>query len=170
MSTQATADPPSAPQPQDASRQFLTFQLATEEYGVDILRVQEIKGMDTITPMPDVPVHIRGVVNLRGIIVPVMDLRRGLGLAPKQADATTVMIVLKVYDETCERTLGLIVDAVSEVYHFNAGEIKPAPDFGAALNTEYVQGIATVDDRMLILLDVDTLVHKGLLADLPTRH
>ncbi len=170
MSTQQLGNTEHGNQSESVNNQYLTFILADEEYGVDILRVQEIKGMETVTPMPDVPEHIRGVVNLRGIIVPIMDLRLGLGLEAKEYGATTVVIVVKVYDNEAERTMGLIVDAVSEVYNIAGEELKPAPDFGAALRTDYVKGIATVDEKMLILLDVDELISNGLLADYSTQH
>lgn len=170
MSTQHAVSAENSGHTESGNNQFLTFILADEEYGVDILRVQEIKGMDTVTPMPDVPEHIRGVVNLRGIIVPIMDLRLGLGLEAKEYGATTVVIVVKVFDNETERTMGLIVDAVSEVYNISGDELKPPPDFGNALKTDYVKGIATVEDKMLILLDVDQLITNGLLADISTRH
>jgi len=170
MSMQQAVTAKHAGHTESGNNQFLTFILADEEYGVDILRVQEIKGMDTVTPMPDVPEHIRGVVNLRGIIVPIMDLRLGLGLEAKEYGATTVVIVVKVFDNETERTMGLIVDAVSEVYNISGDELKPPPDFGNALKTDYVKGIATVEEKMLILLDVDQLITNGLLADISTRH
>ncbi len=140
------------------SEQFLTFMLAGEEYGVDILRVQEIKGWDTVTEIPNTPAAIRGVINLRGSIVPIIDLRRRFELEPVEYGKTTVVIVLKVEGHDKERTIGVVVDAVSEVYVVPNEEIKEAPDFGAVVDITFVKGLATVNDKMLILLDVDKLM------------
>jgi purine-binding chemotaxis protein CheW len=144
--------------------QILTFILAGEEYGVDILRVQEIKGWDSATPIPNTPHYIRGVINLRGSIVPVVDLRRRFDLGVVEYDKTTVVIVLKVAGPQGERTMGFVVDAVSDVYSVAGEQVKPPPDFGAAVGTEFVRGLATIDQKMVILLDMDQLVGGDTLA------
>lgn len=144
--------------------QFLTFFLADEEYGVDILRVQEIKGWNAVTPIPNTPDYIRGVINLRGIIVPIVDLRRRFGLEAVEYGPMTVVIVLKVMREDKSRVMGIVVDAVSDVYNVQDESLKPAPDFGSVVNVDFVQGLATVDDAMVIILDIDHLLNSGELA------
>lgn len=143
------------------SGQFLTFMLAGEEYGVDILRVQEIKGWDSATPIPNVPEFIRGVINLRGTIVPIVDLRRRFLLETIEYGKTTVVVVLKVRGERGERTMGFVVDAVSDVYNVAKDQLRPPPDFGATVSTEFVKGLATIDTKMVILLDIDRLIDAG---------
>ncbi len=144
--------------------QFLTFLLAGEEYGVDILRVQEIKGWNAVTPIPNTPEYIRGVINLRGTIVPIVDLRRRFGLEPMEYGPMTVVIVLKVMREGKSRVMGIVVDAVSDVYNVQDESLKPAPDFGSVVNVDFVQGLATVDETMVIILDIDHLLNSGELA------
>lgn len=145
----------------DAAAQYLTFFLAGEEYGVEILRVQEIKGWDSATPIPNTPEHVLGVLNLRGAIVPIIDMRKRFDLESVPYGPTTVVIVVKMVNENQARTVGLVVDAVSEVYKLEAAEIQPAPDMGGSISTEFVRGLATVEDKMLILLEVDELVNFG---------
>ncbi|WAH62557.1 chemotaxis protein CheW [Xanthomonas hortorum] len=134
--------------------EFLSFALGEEHYGVDILKVQEIRGYDSVTRLPDAPDYIKGVINLRGTIVPVIDLRLKLRLKEARYDAFTVMIVLNVED----RVVGIVVDSVSDVIPLNDGQIRPTPEFGAAVDTRFISGIGTQDDRMLILLDIETLL------------
>jgi len=149
------------------AEQFLTFVLGGEEYGVTILQVQGIQGWDRVTPIPNTPEYILGVINLRGAIVPIVDLRRRFGMPAAEFGPTTVVIVVKVQpNERGERTLGLVVDAVSEVCNVNAEEKQPAPDFGAGIKTDFVKGLATVDKRMVILLDIDRLVSECLLGEI----
>ena len=143
--------------------QFLTFMLAEEEYGVDILRVQEIKGWDKTTPIPNTPPYIKGVINLRGAIVPIIDLRQRFGMDAIPYGPTTVVIVLKVAGEDRERTMGIVVDAVSDVYNISTDEMKPAPDFGG-IDVEFVKGLATVDEQMVIILDIDKLLDVSVTA------
>lgn len=138
--------------------QYLTFMLNEEEYGVDILRVQEIKGWDNVTPIPNTPEFIKGVINLRGTIVPIIDLRQRFNLESVEYGPMTVVVVLKVISEDRERTMGIVVDAVSDVYNVPEGEIKPAPDFGSSINMKYVHGLATVSEKMVIILDIDYLL------------
>ncbi len=142
--------------------QYLTFILAGEEYGVDILRVQEIKGWDNVTPIPNTPDYIKGVINLRGTIVPIVDLRHKFSLDAIPYGATTVVIVLKVSSEDGNRTMGIVVDAVSDVYNVAAEEMKPPPDFGT-ISIDYVKGLATVEDKMVIVLEIDKLLNSGVL-------
>ena len=140
--------------------QLLTFILAGEEYGVDILRVQEIKGWDNVTPIPNTPEHIKGVINLRGTIVPIIDLRNRFNLDNIPYGPTTVVIVLKVINQDKERTMGIVVDAVSDVYNVNDEAMKPPPDFGSVISIDYVKGLATLGENMVIVLDIDHLLNS----------
>lgn len=154
----------------EGTDQYLTFIMASEEYGVDILRVQEIKGWDTVTPLPNTPVFVKGVINLRGTIVPIVDLRQRFGLETVPYGPTTVVIVLKVETEKGERIMGIVVDAVSEVYNVPGEQMKPAPDFGTAMAAEVVRGLATVEDKMIIVLNIDRLLGTGELVDSDGAH
>jgi len=157
-------------QTEDGLDQYLTFMLSDEEYGVDILRVQEIKGWDGVTPMPNMPNYILGVINLRGTVVPIVDLRKLFDLESIPFDKTTVVIVVRVSDEEHgERTMGVVVDAVSEVHNIAKTDLKPAPDFGGACSTESIKGLATQNERMIIMLDIDHLMNNGVMTalDLP---
>lgn len=143
-------------------QQFLTFMLAGEEYGVDILRVQEIKGWDSVTKIPNTPDYIRGVINLRGTIVPIIDMRLRFNLEQLEYGATTVVIVVKVLSDSGKsRTMGIIVDGVSDVYNIAEEEVKPAPDFGTAVDTNFVKGLTTVNEKMVILLDIDHMCNSA---------
>ncbi|MBX2868619.1 MAG: chemotaxis protein CheW [Acidiferrobacterales bacterium] len=142
----------------EAAGQYLTFMLAGEEYGVEILKVQEIKGWDTATPIPNTPEHVLGVLNLRGAVVPIIDLRKRFDLEKMVYGPTTVVIVVKMNHEDQERTVGLVVDAVADVYRLEGNDIQPAPEMGAAVKTEYIRGLATVENKMVILLEIDKLV------------
>ena len=154
-------------QAEDGMDQYLTFMLADEEYGVDILRVQEIKGWDGVTPMPNMPDFILGVINLRGTVVPIIDLRRHFDLESIPYDKTTVVIVGRISDgENGERTVGMVVDAVSEVHNISASELKPPPDFGGNICTESIKGLATKNERMIIMLDIDHLMNNGVMSAL----
>jgi len=145
--------------PEDASSsQFLTFVCAGEEYGVDILCVQEIKGWDGVTRVPYTPPYLLGVMNLRGVIVPVIDLRTRFGVALRAADSSTVVIVVRVRTDHGEKTAGIVVDAVSEVYSFTPENIKPTPDLGSSTEGACVRGLTSVDGKMVMLLDIDQLV------------
>ena len=137
-----------------ASRELLTFTLGNEEYGIDILKVQEIRGYDAVTTIANAPEFIKGVVNLRGIIVPIVDMRIKFKLGDVTYDETTVVIILNV----ANRVVGMVVDGVSDVITLQAGQIKPAPEFGASLDTQYLQGLGTLDERMLILVDIEKLM------------
>lgn len=139
------------------SNQFLTFTLGEEEYGIDILKVQEIKGYSTITRIPRAPSYIKGVMNLRGTIVPIIDLRSKFGLEPTNYDQFTVIIVVVVQG----RAMGLIVDTVSDVLNIPAGDIQPTPEFSGSLDTDFISGMGKSGDKLIILLDV----HKVLGID-----
>ena len=149
----------------DGSQQYLTFILDGEEYGVDILRVQEIKGWDRVTPIPNTPEFIRGVLNLRGTIVPIIDLRLRFNLQHLAYGPTTVVIMLKVYSgDDKSRIMGIVVDGVSDVYNMPEDQIKPSPDFGAAVDTAFIRGLATVNEKMVIMLDIDHMLNSSELA------
>ena len=145
--------------------QYLTFMLAGEEYGVDILRVQEIKGWDRATRIPQTPDYVLGVINLRGSVVPILDLRRRFALETVPFGPTTVVIVLRATGPRGERTVGIVVDAVSEVYNVEACDMKRPPDVCGSVDTVFVKSLATVENKMLILLDVDRLIGNSLADD-----
>lgn len=158
----ATVTPP--PSEGAALSQFLTFVCAGEEYGVAILCVQEIKGWEGVTRVPYTPDYLLGVMNLRGVIVPVIDLRTRFGLPPRAPDGSTVVIVVRVFTTNGEKTAGIVVDAVSEVYNVAQTQIQPAPDLGAPVERACVHGIANVEDKMVLLLDIDRLVSTCITA------
>ncbi|MDO9451229.1 MAG: chemotaxis protein CheW [Stagnimonas sp.] len=135
-------------------QEYLTFTLGEEEYGVDILKVQEIRGYDTITRMPDAPDFIKGVINLRGTIVPVVDMRIKFKLGKVVYDEFTVMIILNLG----RRVVGMVVDGVSDVMQLNPDQIRPAPEFGGGVNTKYITGLGALEQRMLILVDIEKLM------------
>jgi purine-binding chemotaxis protein CheW len=139
---------------QGESHEFLAFRLGKEEYGIDILKVQEIRGYENVTRIANAPEYIKGVVNLRGIIVPIVDMRIRFNLGTPTYDQFTVVIILNLGN----RVVGMVVDSVSDVTQLSKEQIKPAPEMGTALNTNYLLGLGTVDDRMLILLDIASLM------------
>jgi purine-binding chemotaxis protein CheW len=141
-------------------KEYLAFKLGSEEYCIDILKVQEIRGYDVVTTIPNTPVFMKGVINLRGIIVPILDLRIKLNLAKVEYDQFTVVIILNIQG----RVAGVVVDSVSDVIALSADEVKPAPQLGAAIRTEYILGLATVDDRMLIIADIEKLTTSDEMA------
>jgi purine-binding chemotaxis protein CheW len=153
----------------DSAAQYLTFVCAGEEYGVEILRVQEIKGWDHVTRVPYAPVYVLGVMNLRGMIVPVLDLRTRLKLQQRDFDASTVVIVVRVQCSRAEKTVGIVVDAVSDVYSVAAEAIMPRPDVGAVAEAACVKGIATIDGKMVMMLDLNALVAPCVEADAPRQ-
>jgi len=137
-----------------ASRELLTFTLGREEYGIDILKVQEIRGFEAVTTIANAPEFIKGVINLRGIIVPIVDMRIKFKLGSVSYCETTVVIILNV----ANRVAGMVVDGVSDVITLIPEQIKPAPEFGASLDTKYLLGLGTVDERMIILVDIEQLM------------
>ncbi len=139
--------------------QYLTFMLAGEEYGLNILNVQEIKGWEGATPIPNTPDHVLGVINLRGTVVPIIDLRNCFGLDKSDFGPTTVVIVVKTRSEdNTERVVGMVVDAVSEVYNLSEAAIENTPSMGTVVSTEYIKGLATVDEKMIILLNINHMI------------
>lgn len=137
--------------------QYLTFTLADELYGVDILRVQEIKGYTAVTRIPNTPDYIKGVLNLRGTIVPIVDLRAKFSMGRVESTMFTVIVVVVVRD----RVMGLVVDAVSDVLNIEAKDIQAAPNFGAAVDTSFIRNIAQAGDKLITLLDIDRVLSAG---------
>ncbi|RJG05917.1 chemotaxis protein CheW [Noviherbaspirillum cavernae] len=140
-----------------AGREFLAFTLGKEEYGIDILKVQEIRGYETVTRIANSPDFIKGVVNLRGIIVPIVDMRIKFNLGEPTYDQFTVVIILNIGG----RVVGMVVDSVSDVTTLLPEQIKPAPEMGTALNTDYLIGLGTIEQRMLILVNIDQLMSSA---------
>ena len=164
MQTQSTPSAAAAANPQlvgealTSLREFLAFKLGAEEYGMDILRVQEIRSYEAPTRIANAPDFIKGVVNLRGVIVPIVDLRLKFGLSDAQYNELTVVIVLNV----ARRVVGVVVDSVSDVLALSAEQIKPAPEFNPMLDASYITGLGSVNtgkgERMLILADIEQLM------------
>ncbi|SFB84762.1 purine-binding chemotaxis protein CheW [Marinospirillum celere] len=145
-------------------QEFLTFTLGEEEYAIDILKVQEIRGYDGVTRIANTPSYIKGVINMRGVIVPVVDMRIKFNVGEVVYDQFTVMIILNLG----ERIVGMVVDGVSDVIALDPEQIRPAPEFGATLDTEYLQGLATLakdqegnQERMAIVVDIEKLMTSG---------
>lgn len=137
-----------------AEEEFLAFTLGREEYGIDILKVQEIRGYEQVTRIANAPAFVKGVVNLRGVIVPIVDMRIKFRLVEPTYDQFTVVIILNIRS----RVMGIVVDSVSDVITLQAEQIMPAPAMGTAFNTEYLIGLGTLGERMLILIDIDKLM------------
>jgi purine-binding chemotaxis protein CheW len=142
---------------QTGSAEFLTFRLGAEEYGIDILRVQEIRSYEEPTRIANAPSFIKGVVNLRGVIVPVVDLRVKLGCEKVEYNGFTVVIVLNVRG----RVVGAVVDSVSDVLELSGEHIKPAPEMNTSVDTSFITGIGSVGERMLILMDIEALMSSA---------
>ena len=146
---------------------YLTFALTTEEYGLPVLKVREIIKVMPITAVPQVPSHVRGVINLRGKVIPVIDLRLKFGL-PSQADTDqTCIIVVQVEADRSKVMMGLLVDGVSEVLNISPQEIEDPPAFGEQIRTDYMQGVAKVKGTVKILLDIDRVLTAGEVSSLP---
>src|ERR1017187_4832473 len=137
-----------------AGGEFLTFTLGAEEYGMDILKVQEIRGYDAVTAIANTPAFIKGVINLRGIIVPIVDLRIKFNLSKVDYDQFTVVIILNL----SKRVVVVVVDSVSDVLTLTPDQIKDAPSLSTSLDTKYIMGLGTIDQRMLILVDIEKLM------------
>ena len=138
----------------NVGRELLTFTLGKEEYGIDILKVQEIRGYDAVTSIANAPEFIKGVINLRGIIVPIVDMRIKFHLDKVEYDQFTVVIILNV----ANRVVGIVVDGVSDVIALTPEQIKPSPEFSTTLDTQYITGLGTVDERMIIVVDIEELL------------
>jgi purine-binding chemotaxis protein CheW len=134
--------------------EFLAFTLGKEEYGIDIQKVQELRGYDTVTRIANAPEFIKGVVNLRGIIVPIVDMRIKFNLGTPVYDQFTVVIILHIGG----RIMGMVVDSVSDVITLTHEQLKPAPQMGSVIEDDYLLGLGTIEERMLILLDIDKLM------------
>ena len=144
------------------ARQMLTFRLGEEGYGVDILRVKEIRGWSPVTRIPQSRPHVLGVLNLRGSIVPIIDLRVRFALEKAEFTPLTVIIVLSITSGATSRECGLVVDSVSDVLDISADAMRPAPNLSGSVDAEFIHGLANVDNRMMILLNVDELVGREL--------
>ena len=143
------------------SNEYLTFTLGKEEYGIEILKVQEIRGYEAVTRIANAPEFIKGVVNLRGIIVPIVDMRIKFNLGEAEYNQFTVVIILNV----AGRVVGMVVDSVSDVIQLTAEQIRPAPDFASTtFDTRYITGLGTIDSRMLILVDIEKLMSGSDMA------
>jgi len=148
--------------PGEESHQVLTFVLGNETYGVDILRVQEIRGWSAVTKIPHAPPHVLGVLNLRGSIVPIVDLRMRFSLDRAEYTTVTVIIVVSVISAAGRRDFGVVVDGVSDVVDVNTEEVKAAPELGAKGATDYIRGLVPVAERMVVLLDIDRLIGSDM--------
>ena len=137
-----------------AGHEYLAFKLGTEEYGIDILKVQEIRGYEAVTRIANAPEFIKGVINLRGIIIPVVDMRIKFNLGEPVYDQFTVVIILNING----RIVGMVVDSVSDVTTLTPEQVKPSPEMGTAFSSDYMIGLGTIDERMLILVNIDKLM------------
>jgi purine-binding chemotaxis protein CheW len=137
-----------------ASGEYLTFTLGAEEYGIDILKVQEIRGYDAVTKIANAPPFIKGVINLRGVIVPIVDLRIKFNLGSTTYDQFTVVIILNIG----KRVMGIVVDGVSDVIQLSSTNMHSSPEFGSILDTRYILGLGTVENRMIIVVDIERLM------------
>jgi purine-binding chemotaxis protein CheW len=140
--------------PNITREEFLSFRLGAEEYAIDILQVQEIRAHENVTRIANAPEFIKGVINLRGNIVPIVDLRVKFGLPEQGINTQTVVIVLNI----AKRTVGVVVDGVSDVIAVSAADIKPAPELASGLDTRYIQGLASIGGQMMILVDIERLM------------
>ncbi|RPH46724.1 MAG: chemotaxis protein CheW [Burkholderiales bacterium] len=141
-------------------REYLTFRLGEEEYGIDILKVQEIRGYEQPTRIANAPAFIKGVVNLRGVIVPIVDLRLKFNLGSAEYNDFTVVIILNLG----ARVVGIVVDSVSDVMELAPEQIRPAPEVGAAVEADFITGLGTLNDRMLILIEIERLMSAADMA------
>ncbi|KGA99791.1 MULTISPECIES: chemotaxis protein CheW [Leclercia] len=151
-----------------SGQEFLVFTLGDEEYGIDILKVQEIRGYDQVTRIANTPEFIKGVTNLRGVIVPIVDLRVKFSQGDVDYDDNTVVIVLNLG----QRVVGIVVDGVSDVLSLTADQIRPAPEFAVTLSTEYLTGLGALGERMLILVNIEKLLNSDEMAllDIAATH
>lgn len=144
--------------PLDIEGKFLTFGMGEEQYGIGILKVKEIIGMMSIRPIPKTPEFVKGVLNLRGKVIPVIDLRLRFGLKAKPYGARTCIIVVETNDPITKNTMGVVVDSVNEVANIKGDQVEPTPSFGVSLDTAYIQGMAKMADGVKILLDIDRVL------------
>lgn len=153
-----TADDDQITSRQDYDGEVLSFRIDDIEYALDILRVQEIRGWTAVTRIPRTPVYVKGVLNLRGAVVPVIDLRLRFGMVERPYDDTTVIIIINVEKDGRTRDIGMVVDAVSDVFSYAKDEVRPAPEIGTNVRQHYIAGIVSRDDRMVIMLDIDNVL------------
>ena len=144
----------------DREGKYLTFNLADEEYGIGILKVKEIIGMMPVTSVPQTPRFVKGVINLRGKVIPVMDMRLRFGMEEAEYTERTCVIVVEIAAESGKIVIGTVVDSVSEVLNIKAEDIEPTPSFGSSLNTDYILGMAKIDKGVKILLDIDKVISR----------
>ena len=149
----------------DDGKQHLTFVLAGEEYAIDILKVQEIRGFEVPTRIPSTPDYLLGVINLRGSVVPIVDLRTRFNLMEGADRESAVIVLVKLASKTGERVVGIVVDAVSDVHAINPEDISDTPDLASNVVKQFVTGLATIDEKMLIMLDIDSLISTGVLEE-----
>ena len=147
----------------ESVEQYLSFKLGNEFYGINILRVQEIKGWEETTTIPNTPEYIKGVINLRGTVIPILDLRLKFNMKWNEYDKKTVVIVTKVKNGDSEKIMGIVVDSVSDTQNIKLTDISEAPDLGVAINTDYIKGITSISENMLVILDIDKLINLGVL-------
>jgi purine-binding chemotaxis protein CheW len=159
-------EPAAAAQTDSRAGKYLTFQLASEEFGIRVLKVREIMGLQEITAVPQTPAHVKGVINLRGKVVPVIDLRLKFGVATAEYTQRTCIIVTQVQGDSAPVLMGIIVDGVSEVLNLTAAEIEDTPDFGEAVAGQYLLGMAKVKGKVKILLDIDRVLSSQDLHNL----
>jgi purine-binding chemotaxis protein CheW len=150
----------------DREGKYLTFTLAEEEYGIGILKIKEIIGMMGITTVPQTPEFVKGVINLRGKVIPVVDLRLRFGMGEIEYTERTCIIVVEIEGPSGVIRMGIVVDSVSEVLNIKGEEIEDTPTFGTELNTEYILGMAKMDGRVKILLDIDRVLQSEEIAEL----
>lgn len=155
-----SANHPAALSAEASNQEFLVFSLGDEEYAIDILKVQEIRGYENVTRIANAPEFIKGVTNLRGVIVPIVDLRIKFHLERVEYGGQTVVIVVNVAD----RVVGIVVDGVSDVMTLTPEQIKPAPEFGVTLSSDFLSGLGSLEDRMLVLVDIDKLLTSEEMA------
>jgi len=146
-----------------AGDQYLTFILNNETYGISILKVQSVQGWERVTQLPNSPDYVLGVINMRGDVVPIIDLRLRFAMGSGEFTERTVVIIVKVECRDHPRTVGLVVDAVSEVQNVRADEFREAPDLGNNISSEYIKGLGLADKGMVILLDIDRLISGGVM-------
>jgi len=144
--------------------QYLSFSIGGDEYGVDILKVQEIKGWEEVRSLPDTPAYVKGVLDLRGTIVPIIDLRTRFNFSKIDYTPTTVMILLSVETGDREMITGIVVDGVSDVLDVDPSDIRLSPELGSGINIQYIKGMMNKNGRMVILLDVDKLLNPDELG------
>ncbi|MEE4245110.1 MAG: chemotaxis protein CheW [Kangiellaceae bacterium] len=150
---------------EESNSQFLSFQLADETYCVDILTVSEIRGWQRPTHLPNSPSYIKGVINIRGDIIPIIDLREKFQVCDPQYTKSTVIIVLTTHTETKSRTVGVVVDSVSDVFDFNKKDIKEAPNSSGTIDARTIRGLCDIDDEIIVVLDVDVMLDLTEIED-----